>query len=114
VIDAGELRIDVNARMCVVNGRIVGLTVKEFGVLTQLALRRGRIVNRADVFARVWGWTMLERDRTIDVYIRRLRAKLETASPGWIYIHTHKGRGYRFEAMAIVASDSREHNGTGA
>jgi DNA-binding response OmpR family regulator len=114
VIEVGELRIDVAARMCTIEGRILGLTVKEFGVLTQLALRRGRIVNRAEVFSRVWGWTMLERDRTIDVYVRRLRAKLEEASPGWVYIHTHKGRGYRFEASRIVAADTREHDGTGA
>lgn len=114
VIEVGELRIDVAARMCTVDGRILGLTVKEFGVLTQLALRQGRIVNRAEVFSRVWGWTMLERDRTIDVYVRRLRAKLEAASPGWIYIHTHKGRGYRFEATRPVAVDTREHDGTGA
>lgn len=114
VIEVGNLRIDVAARMCTVEGQIVGLTVKEFGVLTQLALRRERIVNRSEVFSRVWGWTMLERDRTIDVYVRRLRAKLEAASPEWVYIHTHKGRGYRFDAARTVAADTREHDGTGA
>jgi DNA-binding winged helix-turn-helix (wHTH) protein len=77
---------------------ILGLTVKELGVLTCLAARRGRILPREEIFARVWGWTMVDGDRTIDVYVRRLRAKLERASPGWSYIHTHKGRGYRFEA----------------
>jgi DNA-binding response OmpR family regulator len=113
VVEAGELRIDVAARMCTVDGRIVALTVKEFGVLTQLAVRRGQIVPRREIFSRVWGWTMLDSDRTIDVYIRRLRAKLETASPQWTYIHTHKGRGYRFEASRAVAANAREHDGTG-
>lgn len=114
VIEAGELRIDIAAWMCTVDGRIVGLTVKEFGVLVELAIRRGRIVGRAEVFGRVWGWTMLQRDRTIDVYVRRVRAKLQAVSPGWTYIHTHKGHGYRFDAIPNSAGNAREHDGSRA
>jgi DNA-binding response OmpR family regulator len=98
-IAAGELVIDPGGWSCSVRGTILRLTVKEFGVLVALAQRRGRIVPREEVFARVWGRELAAGDRTIDVYIRRLRAKLAAASPGWRYLHTHKGRGYRFDPV---------------
>lgn len=102
-IEAGELTIDPLGRTCRVHGRLVRLTVKELGVLEFLAARAGRVVTREQVFARVWGWAMAKDERSVDVYVRNLRRKLGTASPDWSYIHTHKGRGYRFEAVPATA-----------
>ena len=113
-VSAGELEVDPGGLTCTVRGRVLRLTVKEFGVLVYLTQRRGRIVSRGEVFADVWGWPMLDGDRTLDVYVRRLRAKLQAASPGWRYIHTHKRRGYRFDAVPLPPDslESREHRGT--
>jgi DNA-binding winged helix-turn-helix (wHTH) protein len=50
----------------------------------------------------VWGYAMVHGDRSVDVFVRKLRQKLERASPGWRYIHTHFGIGYRFTAEPVV------------
>jgi DNA-binding response OmpR family regulator len=71
------------------------LTVREFQVLLALAERPDRVVPRADVYQRVWGGTMPRRDRSVDVFVRKVRRKLEAVSPGWSYVHTHFGIGYR-------------------
>ncbi len=71
------------------------LTVREFEVLLALAERHDRVVTRADVYQRVWGGTMPRRDRSVDVFVRKVRRKLDAASPGWSYVHTHFGIGYR-------------------
>jgi DNA-binding response OmpR family regulator len=56
----------------------------------------GGIVRREDLYARVWGGALRGGDRSIDVYIHKLRVKLEDALPDWRFIHTHVGFGYRF------------------
>ena len=50
----------------------------------------------------MWGYAMVHGDRSVDVFVRKLRQKLERASPGWRYIHTHFGIGYRFAAEPVV------------
>jgi DNA-binding winged helix-turn-helix (wHTH) protein len=54
------------------------------------------VLEREEIYQRVWGYAMARGDRSVDVFVRKLRQKLEKASPGWRYIHTHFGVGYRF------------------
>ena len=63
-----------------------------------LAGSEGRVLEREEIYQRVWGYAMVHGDRSVDVFVRKLRSKLERASPGWRYIHTHFGIGYRFAA----------------
>jgi DNA-binding winged helix-turn-helix (wHTH) protein len=56
------------------------------------------VLEREDIYQRVWGYTMARGDRSVDVFVRKLRQKLEQVSPGWRYVHTHFGVGYRFAA----------------
>src|SRR6202043_2208701 len=74
------------------------LSRKEYELLFQLAAADGRVLEREDVYQRVWGYTMVRGDRSVDVFVRKLRQKLERVSPGWRYMHTHFGVGYRFAA----------------
>ena len=81
-------------------GGSVDLTRREFELLELLAGAEGRVLEREDIYRRVWGYEMARGDRSVDVFVRKLRQKLEKASPGWRYIHTHFGVGYRFAAEA--------------
>jgi DNA-binding response OmpR family regulator len=56
------------------------------------------VLQREEIYQRVWGYAMAHGDRSVDVFVRKLRQKLESASPQWRYIHTHFGIGYRFDA----------------
>ena len=60
--------------------------------------RIGQVLEREVIYQRVWGYAMAHGDRSVDVFVRKLRQKLERASPQWRYIHTHFGIGYRFAA----------------
>ena len=77
-------------------GTPLELTRREFELLELLVRAEGRVLEREDIYERVWGYAMVHGDRSIDVYVRKLRHKLERASPDWTYIHTHFGIGYRF------------------
>ena len=96
---AGELEIRPDMFEAFVGGRAVGLTRREFELLHLLAGAAQRVVPRERVYERVWGYSMAHGDRSVDVFVRKLRKKLEAASPGWIYLHTHFGVGYRFDAQ---------------
>jgi len=74
----------------------VGLTVREFQTFLVLAQRPDRVVTRPEIYTLVWGGQMTYRDRSVDVFVRKVRRKLAAVSPGWTYIHTHFGVGYRF------------------
>ncbi len=66
------------------------------------------MLEREEIYQRVWGYTMAHGDRSVDVFIRKLRSKLQKASSEWAYVHTHFGVGYRFEAepaVGIAAAD---------
>jgi DNA-binding response OmpR family regulator len=77
-------------------GTALGLSVREFGLLVALARSGGGIVRREDLYRRVWGGALRDGDRSIDVYVHKLRVKLEDALPTTRFIHTHVGFGYRF------------------
>jgi DNA-binding response OmpR family regulator len=95
----GNLEIRPEEIQALVDGRRVGLTVREFQVLLVLAQREDRVMRRGDIYSHVWGGEMKHRDRSVDVFVRKVRTKLAHVAPGWNYIHTHFGVGYRFAAM---------------
>jgi DNA-binding response OmpR family regulator len=94
----GNLEIRPDEIQVIASGRRVGLTVREFQVLLVLAEREDRVVRRVEIYDRVWGGEMKRRDRSVDVFVRKVRVKLANAAPNWAYIHTHFGVGYRFAA----------------
>ena len=97
VLYVGALEIRPIDGLVLAGGRALNLSVREFGLLVALARSGGGIVRREDLYSRVWGGALRGGDRSIDVYIHKLRVKLGDALPGWQYIHTHFGFGYRFE-----------------
>ena len=101
VVAAGELEVRSDQFQAFVNGRSVELTRREFELIQLLASVEGQVMQREDIYQRVWGYAMAHGDRSVDVFVRKLRSKLERASPGWRYIHTHFGVGYRFAAVPV-------------
>ncbi len=99
VLMHGNLEIRPDEIQVLADGRRVGLTVREFQVFMILAEREDRVVRRAEIYGQVWGGEMKRRDRSVDVFVRKLRTKLARAAPDWAYIHTHFGVGYRFAAI---------------
>ncbi len=95
-IIAGELTIRPDRFDAYVGEAAATLSRKEFELLRQLAMADGSVLEREDIYQRVWGYTMARGDRSVDVFVRKLRQKLEKVSPEWRYLHTHFGVGYRF------------------
>jgi DNA-binding response OmpR family regulator len=94
---AGELEIRPDRFQAFVGGDSLDLTRREFELLHLLAGTQGQVLERETIYQRVWGYAMAHGDRSVDVFIRKLRQKLEKRSPSWEYIHTHFGVGYRFD-----------------
>ena len=94
---AGELEIRADQFQAFVRAASIDLTRREFEVLQLLAHAEGKVLQREEIYQAVWGYAMAHGDRSVDVFIRKVRQKLEQASPGWNYIHTHFGVGYRFD-----------------
>jgi DNA-binding winged helix-turn-helix (wHTH) protein len=94
---AGELEIRPDRFQAFVSGDSLDLTRREFELLHLLAGTQGQVLERETIYQRVWGYAMAHGDRSVDVFIRKLRQKLEKRSPEWEYIHTHFGVGYRFD-----------------
>jgi DNA-binding response OmpR family regulator len=94
---AGELEIRADQFQAFISGESVGLTRREFELLLALADAEGTVVEREALYERVWGYAMAHGDRSVDVFVRKLRQKLQNRSGTWRYIHTHFGVGYRFE-----------------
>jgi DNA-binding response OmpR family regulator len=94
----GQLEIRPDEYVALCDGRPLSLAPREFALLTELARRRGRIVSREELFDAVWHRPFRRDDRSVDVYVRKLRAKLERARPDVDFIHTHFGFGYRLDA----------------
>jgi DNA-binding response OmpR family regulator len=106
---AAELEIRPDRFQAFVGDEPLDLTRREFELLYLLAEERGQVLERERIYQRVWGYAMAHGDRSVDVFVRKLRKKLEGRSPRWVYIHTHFGIGYRFEPepAGIVAEELR-------
>src|SRR5919107_298149 len=103
---AGELEIRADQFQSFVGGQSLDLTRREFELLQLLSEAAGQVLQREEIYQRVWGYAMAHGDRSVDVFVRKLRQKLETASPSWRYIHTHFGIGYRFDPEALEGDEA--------
>ena len=92
----GRLEIRPAEHAALVDGRPLNLTMRELQLLVTLASHPQRIMTREELYEEVWGGASRHDDRSVDVYVSRLRAKLGEALPGRKLIHTHIGIGYRF------------------
>ena len=98
----GELEIRPDQFQAFVAGASLDLTRREFELLHLLSAAKGQALERETIYQRVWGYAMAHGDRSVDVFVRKLRQKLAKRSPGWSYIHTHFGVGYRFDPEPAV------------
>lgn len=97
---AGRLEVRPADNAALVDGRPLTLTVRELQLLTHLAQNAERVMTREELYAEIWRRSYRKSDRSVDVYVGRLRAKLERVLPGRRFIHTHNGIGYRFSPDA--------------
>jgi DNA-binding response OmpR family regulator len=102
---AGELEIRADQFQAFACGSSVELTRREFELLQLLAEAEGKVLQRDEIYQAVWGYAMAHGDRSVDVFVRKVRQKLERASPDWSYIHTHFGVGYRFQPERAGGDD---------
>ena len=100
---SGELEIRPDQYQAFVSGQSIGLTRREFELLQLLAEAHGQVIEREEIYQKVWGYAMAHGDRSVDVFVRKLRQKLQRHSANWRYIHTHFGIGYRFDPEPIGA-----------
>jgi DNA-binding response OmpR family regulator len=98
-IDIEELRIDPREVQAYIDGENADLTPTEFRLLYALALEQGRVVTRDELLQRLWGRRQSHRDRTVDVFVRRLRDKVDRRAPRHTFIQTRYGVGYKLEAV---------------
>src|SRR5205085_10858059 len=89
-IEVGEITIRPDRHQAYAGGNSLDLTAKEFEIL-QLLTQSERVLRREEIYERVWGYAMAHGDRSVGVFVRKLRQKLRTASPTWSYIHTQSG-----------------------
>lgn len=96
-IESAGLVIDPEQVQAFANGDSVGLTPREFNVLLALARVAGKPLSRQKIYREAWGYEMMAGDRSVDVFVRKVRQKLRAAIPGTDFIITHHGVGYRFD-----------------
>ncbi len=99
---AGELEIHPAEGLALATGRALTLSVREFELLVAMARRLGTIVTREELYRVVWKQELRAGDRSVDVYVSKLRTKLEAAMPDRCFIHTHPGFGYRFQPQPVA------------
>jgi DNA-binding response OmpR family regulator len=117
---AGELEIRLRDGLVLASGQPLILSVREFELLVAMARQMGAIVTREELYGSVWRGDLRPGDRSVDVYVSKLRGKLELAVPDRRFIHTHPGFGYRFQPQPSqqprgghVAPRSRPRTGAG-
>lgn len=102
-VTAGSIRLDRSKRSVDVRGTLVELTAKEYALLEYLLLNRGRMVTRYEIAEHVWDETFDPESNLIDVYVGRLRQKLDPLSPGTgSFLTTRRGEGYLVEDVRPV------------
>ena len=97
-IEIEELRLDPRNVQAYVDGSSAGLTPTEFRLLYTLALEEGRVLTRDELLQRVWGRRATHRDRTVDVFVRKLREKIDARASRHTSLQTRYGVGYKLEA----------------
>ena len=100
----GEIEIRPDQFQAFIGGQSLDLTRREFELLQLLGQNEGKVLDREAIYQRVWGYAMAHGDRSVDVFIRKLRTKLEKSSPEFTYIHTHLGVGYRLAAESSMSA----------
>ena len=100
IFTVGDLVVDPAGRDATIGGRSIDLTNKEFALLAHLAQNAGKVVSREDLFSHSWGFDISFGSNSLDVYIYRLRRKLEASADRPRYLHTIKGYGYKLEDAA--------------
>jgi DNA-binding response OmpR family regulator len=110
----GHLEIRPQEFQVLVAGRRARMTVREFEIFYALVQNRDRVVRRQELYDMVWGGRMAYRDRSVDVFVRKVRRKLADVSPEWIYIHTHFGIGYRMSIEPAPPSGAGTADAEGA
>ncbi len=109
VLRSGSIEIRPAEFLALANGRPLNLTARELDLLTALVQRQGRIVSREELYETVWNEPYRKSDRSVDVYIAKLRHKLDDALPNTRFIHTHFGFGYRLKQEGQpLSEDGRE------
>jgi two-component system, OmpR family, response regulator RegX3 len=98
VLEAGPVRMDVDRHVVTVNGTGVQLPLKEFDLLELFLRNAGRVLTRGQLIDRVWGADYVGDTKTLDVHVKRLRAKLEPDPTAPKYLLTVRGLGYKLEA----------------
>ena len=98
MLRAGPLEIRPAENVAVIRDAVLNLTRQELALLEALARRPGAVLGRHELATSAWGRPLRAGDRSVDVYVRRLRLKLAVEAPEWTFIHTHFAFGYRFGA----------------
>jgi two-component system response regulator RegX3 len=98
-LDIEELRLDPREVQAYVDGNSANLTPTEFRLLYALALEHGRVVSREELMQRIWGRRQRHRDRTVDVFVRKLRDKIDRPASHHTFLHTRHGVGYKLQAL---------------
>jgi two-component system response regulator RegX3 len=98
VVEAGPARMDVERHVVTVDGHQVALPLKEFDLLELLLRNAGRVLTRGQLIDRVWGADYVGDTKTLDVHVKRLRAKIEPDPANPKYLVTVRGLGYKFES----------------
>jgi two-component system response regulator RegX3 len=98
VVEAGPVRMDVDRHVVTVRGSAVPMPLKEFDLLEMLVRNSGRVMTRGQLIDRVWGADYVGDTKTLDVHVKRLRAKIEEDSANPVHLVTVRGLGYKYEA----------------
>ena len=96
-IEIEELRLDPRNVQAYVDGENAELTPTEFRLIYALAVEEGRVLTRDEILQRVWGRRASHRDRTVDVFVRKLREKIDARSSAHTFIQTRYGVGYKLD-----------------
>ena len=111
VLSVGPLEVCPDDHLARAEGKALILSIRELCLLTELARRADRIMARDELFRLVWGKEMRPGERSVDVYVRKLRVKLEYALPGWSCIHPHFGFGDRLAPERASVGDPKAGHG---
>lgn len=108
-VTLGEVEVRPDQYQAFVHGRSLELTRREFQLIELLCEARGEVLGRELIYESLWGYEMARNDRSVDVFVHKLRRKLKDASPGWRYVHTHPRTGYRLAAERALLELPVEH-----